>query len=142
MALGFRETNLSPSLCDTWEPHVAQLDKPARPDAAPDIPDGYQDVYDSPEFAELRKRFRRLVIPLVVAFLGWYMLYVLIATYEHGFMKHNVVGNLNVGLFFGLLQFVSTFGIAYLYSLRAEKEIDPLSADLLAKFNHATGGGK
>jgi uncharacterized membrane protein (DUF485 family) len=104
------------------------------------VADAYQDIYNSPEFAELRLRFRRLVIPLVAGFLGWYALYVLTATYAHGFMKHEVVGHINVGLLFGLLEFVSTFGIAYLYSVRAEKDLDPLAADLLARFNSEAGG--
>lgn len=123
---------------------MAQLDEPARSGAPDgyDVPDGYQDVYDSPEFAELRKRFRRLVVPLVAGFMGWYSLYVLLATYAHDFMSHKLAGNINVGLVMGLGQFVSTFGIAYLYSVRAEKEIDPISGELLKKFNLATGGGE
>jgi uncharacterized membrane protein (DUF485 family) len=120
---------------------VAQLDERGRHAAASsDIPDGYQDIYDSPEFAELRSRFRRLVIPLVVGFLAWYTLYVFTATYAHKFMKHEVWGHINRGLLFGLLEFVSTFGIAYLYSVRAEKEIDPLAAELLERFNSRAGG--
>lgn len=120
---------------------MTQLDDAGRPAAsASEIPDGYQDIYDSPEFAELRSRFRRLVFPLVAGFLAWYALYVLTATYAHGFMKHEVLGHINVGLLFGLLEFVSTFAIAYFYSKRAESELDPLAADLLARYHTGTGG--
>jgi uncharacterized membrane protein (DUF485 family) len=120
---------------------VAHLDERGRHAAASsDIPDGYQDIYDSAEFAELRSRFRRLVIPLLVGFLAWYTLYVFTATYAHKFMKHEVWGHINRGLLFGLLEFVSTFGIAYVYSVRAEKEIDPLAAELLERFNSRAGG--
>jgi uncharacterized membrane protein (DUF485 family) len=121
--------------------HVAQLDDPGRSGATDVTSDAYRDIYDSPEFADLRGRFRRLVIPLVVAFLAWYFLYVLLATYKHEFMAHEVVGNFNRGFFFGLGQFVTTFGIAYIYAVRADKEIDPLSEKLLARFvAHRTGG--
>jgi uncharacterized membrane protein (DUF485 family) len=51
-----------------------------------------------------------------------------------------VWGHINRGLLFGLLEFVSTFGIAYVYSVRAEKEIDPLAAELLERFNSRAGG--
>ena len=44
-------------------------------------------------------------------FLAWYLLYVLLANYAPSFMAIKVVGNINVGLVFGLLQFVSTFVI-------------------------------
>ena len=38
------------------------------------------------------------------------------------------VGNINVALVFGLLQFVSTFLIAWMYSSYAERELDPIAA--------------
>jgi uncharacterized membrane protein (DUF485 family) len=120
---------------------VAQLDEQGRSTVPPNaVADGYQEIYDSPEFAELRSRFRRLVIPLVVGFLAWYTLYVLTATYAHDFMKHEVMGHINVGLLFGLLEFASTFGIAYIYAMRAEKELDPLADELAARFNSRVGG--
>jgi uncharacterized membrane protein (DUF485 family) len=56
-------------------------------------------------------------------------------------MSHNVAGNFNRGFFFGLLQFLSTFLVAYFYAKRAEKEIDPLSEKLLKQFEAGAGGG-
>lgn len=119
--------------------HVAQLDDPGRSGATDVAADAYRDIYDSPEFAQLRSAFRRLVIPLTVGFLGWYFAYVLMATYKHEWMSHNVAGNFNRGFFFGLLQFVSTFLVAYAYAKRAETEIDPLAEKLLKKFEDAGG---
>jgi uncharacterized membrane protein (DUF485 family) len=40
------------------------------------------------------------------------------------------VGNINVGLIFGLLQFVSTFAITTMYVRWADREFDP-RADVL-----------
>jgi uncharacterized membrane protein (DUF485 family) len=102
----------------------------------------YEEIYNSPEFKELQSRFRRLVVPLVVGFLAWYATYVLLATYAHDFMSHELFGNFNVGFFFGLGQFVSTFLIAYVYAIRAEKEVDPLSNQILERFNARVGGGE
>lgn len=102
--------------------------------------EAYDLLHAGPEFAELRRRFRRLVLPLTFGFLAWYFLYVLLATYAHAFMAHEVFGRINVGLLMGLAQFVSTFAIAWFYAHRAERDVDPLSAalhtryvDLLAK---------
>jgi uncharacterized membrane protein (DUF485 family) len=63
-------------------------------------------------------------------FLAWYMLYVLLASYASAFMAIKLVGNINVGLVFGLLQFVSTFLITFLYVRFADRKLDPLSAQL------------
>lgn len=107
---------------------------------APEHADAYQQIYDSPEFAQLRARFRRLVLPLVAAFLGWYFLYVLLATYAHEFMAREVFGRVNVGLLLGLGQFVSTFGIAWFYARRADRDVDPLAARLNARYAALTAG--
>jgi uncharacterized membrane protein (DUF485 family) len=85
----------------------------------------YRDVQLSPDFSELRRRFRRFVFPMTGLFLAWYFLYVLLADYAHGFMSHKIGGNITVALLFGLGQFVSTFAITMIYVRWADKEIDP-----------------
>src|SRR5690349_14268868 len=79
----------------------------------------------SPEFGELRRTIRRFIFPMTAAFLVWYLLYVLLSAYARDFMGTKVVGNINVALIFGLLQFVSTFLIAFLYSRYAARRFDP-----------------
>lgn len=117
---------------------MSELDEPTQGRRA-QVDDAHQEIYNSPEFAELRMRFRRLVFPLVVAFMAWYLLYVLVATYAREFMAEELVGRINVGLVFGVLQFISTFGIAYYYAKRAETEIDPLSGKLQERYNSHGG---
>lgn len=85
----------------------------------------YRDVQLSPDFSELRRRFRRFVFPMTGLFLVWYFLYVLLADYAPGFMSQKLVGNFNVGLLLGLGQFVSTFAITMIYVRWADREIDP-----------------
>jgi uncharacterized membrane protein (DUF485 family) len=85
----------------------------------------WEEVQASPEFVELRRRLRSFVFPMAGLFLVWYLLYVLLADYAHGFMSTKVFGNINVGLIFGLLQFVSTFAITTLYVRHANKNLDP-----------------
>jgi uncharacterized membrane protein (DUF485 family) len=82
-------------------------------------------VARSEEFAGLRKALRSFVFPMTAAFFLWYALYVLLSAYARGFMGTKVIGNINIALIFGLLQFVSTFLIAWLYSRYANRNLDP-----------------
>jgi uncharacterized membrane protein (DUF485 family) len=95
-------------------------------------------VQDEPDFVELRRRLRTFVFPMTLAFLVWYLLYVLCSAFARGFMAHKLVGNINVGLVFGLLQFVSTFGIAYAYSRYARTRLDPLADKVRADIDRGT----
>jgi uncharacterized membrane protein (DUF485 family) len=94
--------------------------------------DVYGRIRQSPEFAELRHRFRRFVFPLTAAFLAWYLLYVVSSGWARDFLGTKVLGHINIALLFGLLQFVSTFAIAYAYARYAERRLDPL-AESIAK---------
>ncbi len=92
----------------------------------------YLEVQRSQEFLDLRARFRKFVFPVTGLFLGWYFLYVLLAAFAPAFMSHKLIGNLNVGLFLGLGQFVSTFIITMLYARWADKQFDPIADKLRA----------
>ncbi len=100
----------------------------------------YEDLHQTDEFRELRRRYRSFAIPWTAAFLGWYLLYVVMSNWAGGFMDTKLVGHVNVALVFGLLQFLSTFGIAWLYAWHANRELDPLAADLERRFTDAVGG--
>ena len=99
----------------------------------------YAEIHESPEFKELRKRFRAFVFPATVAFMAWYLLYVVMSNWAHDFMSTKVFGNINVALIFGLLQFASTFLIAILYGRYMNKKVDPLARELDQRYNEATG---
>ncbi|MEV4284376.1 DUF485 domain-containing protein [Nonomuraea bangladeshensis] len=90
----------------------------------------YESVRESSEFQELKRRFRAWTFPMTVAFLVWYLLYVVMSGWARGFMATKVLGDINVGLIFGLLQFVSTFLIAWAYARHAEKKLDPIADKL------------
>ena len=104
-------------------------DTPAPATAA----DRYVTVQRSAEFAGLRKALRGFVFPMTVAFFLWYALYVILSAYARGFMGTKLVGNINVALVFGLLQFVSTFLIAWLYSRYANRNLDPIAERIRAE---------
>ena len=79
----------------------------------------------SPEFVQMRKKLRWFVFPMTAFFLLWYFLYVALAAFAPAFMAIRVLGNINLGLIIGLLQFVSTFTITTIYVAFANKNIDP-----------------
>ena len=99
----------------------------------------YDQLHDSPEFVELRRRYRAFVFPATIAFLSWYLLYVVLSNWGGGFMTTKVVGNINVALVFGLLQFVTTFLLAWLYSRYSTSKLDPLARELDERFISLAG---
>ncbi|WP_241156230.1 DUF485 domain-containing protein [Leucobacter chromiireducens] len=90
---------------------------------------------ESDGFRTFKHRFRRFVFPLAIAFLAWFLTYVLLAAYAHDFMAQPLWG-LNVGLWFGLGQFVTTFIITMSYVAYANRRLDPLSQELRAELEH------
>jgi uncharacterized membrane protein (DUF485 family) len=119
-------------------PYRACMSTQVSPAAPPD-PNAYVEVQQSPDFASLRRTLRGFVFPMTVAFLLWYALYVILSAYARGFMGTKVVGNINVALIFGLLQFVTTFLIAWLYARFADRRLDPLADQIRDRMQ--SGGG-
>ena len=78
-------------------------------------PQEFVEMRDSPQFA-------------TVAFFVWYVLYVLAAVFAPDFMAIELGGGWNVGLIFGLAQFLTTFIITYIYVNYANKNIEPQAA--------------
>jgi uncharacterized membrane protein (DUF485 family) len=76
---------------------------------------------------------------MTVAFFVWYALYVILSAYARGFMSIKIVGHINVALVFGLLQFLSTFLIAWLYSWYASRRLDPLAEQLRVRVEEGNG---
>ena len=104
----------------------------------PSSTERYLSVQQSEEFSELRRRLRSFVFPAAVAFFLWYALYVLLSAYARGFMSVKLFGNVNVALIFGLLQFVSTFLLAWYYSRYAAQKLDPIADKIRAELDGGT----
>jgi uncharacterized membrane protein (DUF485 family) len=90
----------------------------------------YLRIASEPDFAELRRRYRRFAFPATIGFMVWYITYVVCNNWARGFMDTKVIGNINIAVVFGLLQFLSTFVIAFLYARHAGKSLDPLATKL------------
>ncbi|MCX4668209.1 DUF485 domain-containing protein [Streptomyces sp. NBC_01381] len=80
---------------------------------------------ESQEFGELRRAHRSFAFPLTIAFIVWYLAYVLLSNYAGDFMGTKLFGNINVALVLGLAQFLTTFLIAWWYSHHAATKLDP-----------------
>lgn len=98
----------------------------------------YERLEADDRFRELRRRFRSWVFPMTVAFLAWYLLYVALSGWARDLMAVKVLGNVNVALILGLLQFVSTFLIAWLYSRFADRNLDPVADRIRAELENGT----
>ncbi|MGW2300823.1 DUF485 domain-containing protein [Streptomyces sp. NPDC001809] len=90
----------------------------------------YLEVQRSPAFQEVRSRYRRFVFPAALAFLLWYLAYVVAATAAPGLMARPVAGAVNVAMVAGLGQFLTTFLLTWAYARHARLRRDRAALDL------------
>jgi uncharacterized membrane protein (DUF485 family) len=86
-----------------------------------------------PEFEDLVRRRRSFVIPATIFFLAWYMAFILLAGYAPDFMAESVSGGLTVGYVLALTQFVMVAVLGLWYLRKAERDFDPLAAEIVEK---------
>ncbi len=87
----------------------------------------YGRIQREEHFQQLKRSFRRFAFPVTVGFLAWYLLYVILSGWARGFMGQKLIGNINVAFVLGVLQFVSTFLITWLYERHMNRHVDPLA---------------
>lgn len=96
--------------------------------------DPYLIIERSETFQDLRHRYRRFIFPMGAAFLVWYFLLIIAAGWFPDWMAVPVWGSVNRGMVFALSEFVTTFGIAWLYTRYANRNIDPEATELRLEF--------
>ncbi|MCE7078811.1 DUF485 domain-containing protein [Streptomyces sp. ST2-7A] len=97
-------------------------------------------MHEDPRFIDLRRRLVRFVAPMSIAFMAWYLLYVIMSAFARDVLAVIVVGNVNLALVFGVLQFVTTFGIAVWYARYAGRRLDPLADELRGELEAGPAG--
>lgn len=102
----------------------------AEPDPRPSAADIYLEVHRSDAFREVRRRYRRFVAPAALAFLLWYLAYVVAATTAPALMARPVAGAVNVAMVAGLGQFLTTFLLTWAYARHARLRRDRAALDL------------
>ncbi|WP_392676363.1 DUF485 domain-containing protein [Streptomyces sp. LN785] len=110
---------------------------PQRGHSAADI---YLEVQRSEAFQEVRRRYRRFVVPATLAFLVWYLVYVVAAITAPGLMAHPVAGAVNVAMVAGLGQFLTTFLLTGAYARHARLRRDRAALDLRWQTQEMTRG--
>ena len=104
--------------------------------------DIYLEVQRSAAFREVRRRYRRFVVPAVATFLLWYLAYVVAATTAHGLMARPVAGVMNVAMLAGLGQFLTTFLLTWAYVRHARLHRDRAALDLRWDTQEMTRGAE
>lgn len=90
-------------------------------------PQDFVNMQQSEQFQKLRGTYRTFTFPVSIAFFVWYIFYVVFATFWPDAMAQPFLG-LNVGLWLGIAQFVTTFAITWAYVVYANKNIEPQAA--------------
>ncbi|MFV5992012.1 DUF485 domain-containing protein [Streptomyces sp. NPDC056231] len=110
---------------------------PQRGHSAADI---YLEVQRSAAFQEVRRRYRRFVGPATLAFVIWYLAYVVTAVTAPGLMARPVAGAVNVAMVAGLGQFLTTFLLTGAYTRHARLCRDQTALDLRWETQEMTRG--
>ncbi|MGW0854495.1 DUF485 domain-containing protein [Streptomyces sp. NPDC002690] len=113
---------------------------PGAPRSGHSAADIYREVQRSEAFREVRRRYRRFVIPATVAFLLWYLAYVVAATGAPGLMARPVAGAVNVAMVAGLGQFLTTFLLTWAYARHARLRRDRVALELRWETQELTRG--
>ncbi len=92
--------------------------------------DVYLAVQRSAAFQEVRRRYRKFVVPAFGAFFAWYVGYVVAATTAPELMARPVAGAVNVAMVAGLGQFLSTFLLTWAYARHARLRRDRAALEL------------
>jgi uncharacterized membrane protein (DUF485 family) len=106
--------------------------------------DVYLEVQRSAAFQEVRRRYRKFVVPASVAFFAWYVGYVVTATTAPELMERPVAGAVNVAMVAGLGQFLSTFLLTWAYARHARLRRDRAALELrwdTQELTRGMGGG-
>ncbi|QWB22632.1 MULTISPECIES: DUF485 domain-containing protein [Streptomyces] len=90
----------------------------------------YLEVQRSAAFQEVRRRYRRFVVPAFAAFFAWYVGYVVAATTAPELMARPVAGAVNVAMAVGLGQFLTTFLLTWAYARHARLRRDRAALEL------------
>jgi uncharacterized membrane protein (DUF485 family) len=115
---------------------------PVRPlEAVEELPEvrRWTEIEGSTEFRELISARRRFVVPATIFFLAYYFLLPIGNGLAPGFMRTNVIGNVNIAYLFALSQFFVAWLLAYLYIRRANTVFDTMAEAIRRKFNLREG---
>lgn len=95
-------------------------------------PDEFIEMQESAEFQELRSAFRGFTFPVFIVSMAWFVFYMVAALFMQDWMASDLFG-LNIALWMGFAQFVTTFAITWIYIIYANKNFEPRQAAIREK---------
>ncbi|MFJ1617240.1 DUF485 domain-containing protein [Streptomyces sp. NPDC088251] len=134
LASGWGELDGAGSFAPTGRPG------PGDQQGSPSAAEIYLEVQRSGAFQEVRRRYRRFVVPATLAFLVWYLAYVVVAITAPGLMARPVAGAVNVAMVAGLGQFLTTFLLTGAYARHARLRRDRAALELRWETQEMTRG--
>lgn len=99
-------------------------------------------IVADPRFQELHRKKTGFLWGLMVFSVVFYFLLPVGAAYFQDLFRIKVFGPVNVGILFALAEFIVAWGIAWIYSRRANTEFDARAAEIAADFEKRYGGRK
>lgn len=90
----------------------------------------WQAIAADARFIELRTKKNAFLAGLMIFSVIYYFLLPIGAAYAPDLFKTKVIGPINSGLLFALSEFVVAWGIAFVYSKRANTEFDSMTEAL------------
>ncbi len=90
-------------------------------------------------FQELHRKKTFFLWGLMVFSVVFYFLLPVGAAYFQELFRVKVWGPVNVGILFAITQFIVAWGIAFIYSRRANNEFDAMAADIARDFEKRYG---
>ncbi|HPY40252.1 MAG TPA: DUF485 domain-containing protein [Thiolinea sp.] len=88
-------------------------------------------IDNDPRFQALHKRKTSFLWGLMIFSLIYYFLLPIGAAYFPELFKIKVWGPMNVGILFALSEFVVAWTIAFIYTRRANRDFDAMSAEIV-----------
>lgn len=90
-------------------------------------------ISKTPTFIKLRRKKNFFLFSLWLIGSLPYLLLILAAAYAPGLLRERVVGRMNIGYLFCMLQFFSMIGISIYYHYRTSRDFDPITSEFVAK---------
>jgi uncharacterized membrane protein (DUF485 family) len=92
----------------------------------------WKQIAASPEFKDLVRAKRRMIVPATVFFIAYYFALPILVGYAPELMQRKVVSSINLAYLFALSQFFMAWGLAALY-VRAAARFDLMAKRILEK---------
>ena len=102
----------------------------------------WQAIAAEPRFQALHRKKSAFLWGLMVFSVVYYFLLPIGAAYFQELYKIKVWGPINVGLLFALSELIVAWGIAFVYSRRANAEFDGMASEIVRDVEQRLGGKK